>query len=146
MTFWTLNTKRRFKLHQHYRTHQVHPSQRSWHFSVNDAVSSTSSKMTKWTASDVCHSRWQEDQEIVAYSEVLFRHTLKRTVWGYARHCHLASLISASRVLPPNTTNWYQIYHRMLHVRWIFRKWDVGVWTGSSWLRTGTGGGHLWMR
>ena len=23
------------------------------------------------------------------------------------------------------------------------RKWDVGVWTGSSWLRIGTGGGHL---
>jgi len=23
--------------------------------------------------------------------------------------------------------------------RWIFRKWDVGVWTGSNWLRTGTG-------
>jgi len=32
-------------------------------------------------------NRWQEDQEIVAYSEVLFRHTLKRTVWRYARHC-----------------------------------------------------------
>ena len=31
-------------------------------------------------------------------------------------------------------------------LRWIFRKWDVGVWTGSSWLRIGTGGGHLWMR
>jgi len=28
-------------------------------------------------------------------------------------------------------------------LRWIFRKWDVGVWTGSSWLKTGTGGGHL---
>jgi len=28
-------------------------------------------------------------------------------------------------------------------VRWIFRKWDVGVWIGSSWLRIGTGGGHL---
>jgi hypothetical protein len=28
-------------------------------------------------------------------------------------------------------------------VRWIFGKWDVGVWTGSSWLRIGTGGGHL---
>ena len=28
-------------------------------------------------------------------------------------------------------------------LRWIFRKWDVGVWTGSSWLRTWTGGGHL---
>ena len=25
-------------------------------------------------------------------------------------------------------------------LRWIFRKWDVGTWTGSSWLRIGTGG------
>jgi hypothetical protein len=31
-------------------------------------------------------------------------------------------------------------------LRWIFRKWDVGAWTGLSWLRIGTGGGHLWMR
>jgi hypothetical protein len=28
-------------------------------------------------------------------------------------------------------------------LRWIFRKWDVGVWTGSSWLRIGTGEGNL---
>jgi len=28
-------------------------------------------------------------------------------------------------------------------IRWIFWKWDVGVWTGSSWLRIGKGGGHL---
>jgi hypothetical protein len=28
-------------------------------------------------------------------------------------------------------------------LRWIFRKLDVGVWTGSSWLRIGRGGGHL---
>jgi len=28
-------------------------------------------------------------------------------------------------------------------LRWIFRKWDVGVWTGSIWLRIGTGGGRL---
>jgi len=27
--------------------------------------------------------------------------------------------------------------------RWIFRKWDVGVWTGSIWLRIGTGGEHV---
>ena len=26
---------------------------------------------------------------------------------------------------------------------WFFRNWDVGVWTGTSWLRIGTGGGHL---
>ena len=28
-------------------------------------------------------------------------------------------------------------------LKWIFRKWDVGVWTRSSWLRIGTSGGHL---
>ena len=28
-------------------------------------------------------------------------------------------------------------------LRWIFRKWDVGVWTESSWHRIGTGGRHL---
>jgi hypothetical protein len=28
-------------------------------------------------------------------------------------------------------------------LRWIFRKWDVRVWTGLIWLRIGTGGGHL---
>ena len=28
-------------------------------------------------------------------------------------------------------------------LRWIFRKWDVGVWTRSSWLMVGTGGGYL---
>jgi len=26
---------------------------------------------------------------------------------------------------------------------WILRKWDVWVWTGSSWFRIETGGGHL---
>ena len=28
-------------------------------------------------------------------------------------------------------------------LRWIFRKWDVRAWTGSSWLRIGTEGGLL---
>jgi hypothetical protein len=28
-------------------------------------------------------------------------------------------------------------------LRWIFRKWYEGVWTGSRWLRIGTGGGNL---
>jgi len=28
-------------------------------------------------------------------------------------------------------------------LRWIFRKWDVDVCTGSIWLRIGTVGGHL---
>ena len=29
---------------------------------------------------------------------------------------------------------------------WLFWKWDVGAWTGSSWLRIGTDGRQLWMR
>jgi hypothetical protein len=28
-------------------------------------------------------------------------------------------------------------------LRWIFRKWDVGVWTGLSRFRIGAGGGHV---
>ena len=28
-------------------------------------------------------------------------------------------------------------------LRWMFWKWDVRVWTGSSWLRIGTGDRHL---
>jgi len=31
-------------------------------------------------------------------------------------------------------------------LRWTFRKWDGGTWTGLSWLRTGTGGGLLQTR
>jgi hypothetical protein len=28
-------------------------------------------------------------------------------------------------------------------LKWLFRTWDVVAWTGSSWLRIGTGGEHL---
>jgi hypothetical protein len=28
-------------------------------------------------------------------------------------------------------------------LRWIFRKWYVGAWTESIWLKIGTSGGHL---
>jgi hypothetical protein len=34
------------------------------------------------------------------------------------------------------------VYGRLI-LRWIFRKWDVGVWTGSSWFGIETGGGAL---
>jgi hypothetical protein len=32
---------------------------------------------------------------------------------------------------------------RRIILRWTSRKWEMDVWTGSSWLRIGTGGGHL---
>jgi len=28
-------------------------------------------------------------------------------------------------------------------LKWIFKRWVVGAWTGSSWLRIGTGGRYL---
>ena len=35
---------------------------------------------------------------------------------------------------------------RWEELRWIFRKLEGVVVTGWSWLRVGTGGGHLWVR
>jgi len=31
-------------------------------------------------------------------------------------------------------------------LRWILKKWHVGVLTGSIWLRVATVSGHLWWR
>jgi len=28
-------------------------------------------------------------------------------------------------------------------LRWVYRKYGSGLWNGSSWLRIGTGCGHL---
>jgi hypothetical protein len=35
---------------------------------------------------------------------------------------------------------WYDLSNER---GWIFRKWDVGVWTGLGWLRIETGGKQL---
>jgi hypothetical protein len=50
--------------------------------------------------------------------------------------------------LRPGLILWYNRFgdpgiDGRIMLRWICRKWDVGVWTGSIWLRIGTGGGHL---
>jgi len=29
------------------------------------------------------------------------------------------------------------------NLKWIFRKWDLGIWIELIWLKIGTGGGHL---
>jgi len=31
---------------------------------------------------------------------------------------------------------------RRIILRWIIRKWDLGAWTGLTWLRIRAGGGH----
>jgi hypothetical protein len=35
-----------------------------------------------------------------------------------------------------------KLYRRII-IRWVFRKWNVRAWTGLSWLRIRTGGGHV---
>jgi hypothetical protein len=37
-------------------------------------------------------------------------------------------------------------YHLRIILRWILRKVEGVMGTGWSWLRIGTGGGHLWVR
>jgi hypothetical protein len=34
-------------------------------------------------------------------------------------------------------------FHGRIILEWIFRKWDVGVWTGLGWLRIETGSEQL---
>jgi hypothetical protein len=47
-------------------------------------------------------------------------------------------------VKPGGNNHWGDIgVDGMIILRWIFRNWDVGVWTGSRWLRIETGGRHL---
>ena len=33
--------------------------------------------------------------------------------------------------------------HGWIILGWIFRRWDVGIWTGLGWLRIKTDGGRL---
>jgi len=38
------------------------------------------------------------------------------------------------------------VVDRNIILRWIYKKWNVGAWTRSIWLRLGTVGGVLCMR
>ena len=41
-------------------------------------------------------------------------------------------------------TNWWDpVVDGRIILRWIFAKWVVRVWTGTNWLRIGTGVRHL---
>jgi hypothetical protein len=45
-------------------------------------------------------------------------------------------------VVKPDGKRWLRRPRKIILKR-IFRKWDVGIWTGSSLHRIGTGGEHL---
>jgi len=65
----------------------------------------------------------------------IFRH-YSSNADTYIMSFSLAFIILHSRLGDPGVDG-------RIILRWIFRKWDVVLWTGSSWLRVGTGGGHL---
>jgi len=58
-------------------------------------------------------------------------------VWGEERHIQGFGGETRGKPLGRLRCRWED------GIRWIFRKRDVGVWTGSSLLRIATGGGHL---
>jgi len=45
--------------------------------------------------------------------------------------------------LAQNMERWRVLLNAVVNQDKIFRKWDVGLWTGSSWLRIWTGGGYF---
>jgi hypothetical protein len=64
---------------------------------------------------------------------------LKKYYWGKTPSCSfvckLYSLLvgkaeGKNHVEDPSIDGW-------IILRWIFRNWDVGVWTGPMWLRMG---------
>ena len=70
----------------------------------------------------------------------------RRVRWA-AHVAHMGERRSVHRVLVGKPEG--KIYledpgiDRTIILRWVFSKWDVGSWTGSIWLRIGTGSGHL---
>ena len=69
----------------------------------------------------------------------MWKHQLHSGEGGRAQTVSVCCVLSLSR-------------HHLLHHNMCIHStlktlrlenWDVGVWTGSSWLRIGTGGGHL---
>ena len=61
------------------------------------------------------------------------------SVWGRGKACTgfwWGNLRERDHLGDPEVDN-------SIILRWIFRKWDLGLWTGSNWLRIVSGGGHL---
>jgi hypothetical protein len=57
---------------------------------------------------------------------------------------HVARMGLERRGKPEGRDHWGEtVVDKRIILRWIFRRWDVGVWTRLSWLRIGICGGHL---
>jgi len=84
------------------------------------------------------------------YSSPNIVRVIKSRMWWAGHVAHMGERRGIYKVLVGNREEKRPLGDPGLDGRiilwWIFRKWDVGVWTGSSWIRIMTGGGNLWMR
>ena len=68
-----------------------------------------------------------------------------------SRHCHYTSYLTCY-IIPwwgnrREWDNWGDLgVDGWITLGWISRRWEVGMWTGLGWPKTGTGGGRLWVR
>ena len=74
-------------------------------------------------------------KRFTAVTPVFCDYHTKHIKWGVRK-------IQTYRSLGHPVYNHYPGVDGRMILRWIFRNWDVGSWTGSSWIRIGTGGRH----
>ena len=90
------------------------------------------------------HEEWKELSTAYIY---IYKKGNKKKIPNYRRILlwsttyKILSSILLSR-LSPYAEEFIGLDGRII-LGWIFGKWDMGVWIGSSWLRIETDGGHL---
>jgi hypothetical protein len=88
-----------------------------------------------------------EELNDLYFSPNIVRVTISRGMRWVGHAVRMGEKIGVYRVLVGNLKETYHLEQPDLDgrliLRCIIRKWDVGVWTGSSRLRIGTYGGHL---
>jgi len=82
------------------------------------------------------------------YSSSNIARVIKSRRMRWAGHvAHMGEERGAYRVLlgkPEEKRHWVDPgVDGWIILGWIFRRWDVGIWTGLGWPRIGTGGGRL---
>ena len=106
-----------------------------------------------WRSCQCVTSTWRNIRQM--YNKIIFASSVVRVMkWRRMRLVCYVARIGSDKVY---TDVWFLSLkerdflgdtgvHGSIKIRWISRNWDVGVWTGSRWLRLGRVGGHLWMR